>query len=479
MQVIFDSAALKPALTELAKIAPSKPGGLPVLTSVRIEVLETHVLLVAQDLETGLAYNAERRFGSTLGTTLAPAAKLLKLVAAGSGDVIITAPDCDGETPPTKEVTSKETVIDTDKITTREEMPTMEELPTKYIDVTKTVPVDEWSIDVTCQPFKAALQVLPHWDYPDGGHLSSVLHNGFEGATYQETYYEDVVDTVNITSRKAFPTVASLPTFRVQKSRTVPFTHANTLVFTHAELKGILKRVKFAMAKAEIRYYLNGLCFDFGYHQRGAIVATDGHRLAAEFIYREDAPCFEPHEELSVGYILPENAINHLYRLLSTSVEEKVTAKFHECVAEFDFGDGSRLVTKCIDGRFPDYHSVIPHRTESTVTCSTAALAKLVKAIAPFANEKYKGITLTIEGDLLTLSTKNPEGDKVTVDMPCTRSGEVTDYEIGFNLTYLLDVLSVIVTKEVDLNFNDPNSSCLITPHDVESTQYVIMPMRL
>jgi DNA polymerase-3 subunit beta len=123
--------------------------------------------------------------------------------------------------------------------------------------------------------------------------------------------------------------------------------------------------------------------------------------------------------------------------------------------------------------------SVIPHKTESTVTCSTAAFAKLVKAIAPFANEKYKGVTLTIEGGLLTLSTKNPEGDKVTVDMPCTRSGEVTDYEIGFNLTYLLDVLSVINAKEVDLNFNDPNSSCLITPHDMESTQYVIMPMRL
>ncbi len=474
MQVIFDSAALKPALTELAKIAPSKPGGLPVLTSVRIEVLETHVLLVAQDLETGLAYNAERRFGSTLGTTLVPAAKFLKLVAAGSGDVVITAPDYDGETPPTKEVTSKETVIDTDKITTREEMPTMEELPTKYIDVTKTVPVDEWSIDVTCPPFKAALQVLPPWDYPDGGHLGSVLYNGFEGATYQETYYEEVVDTESITSRKAFPTVASLPTFRVQKSRTVPFTHANTLVFTHAELKGILKRVKFAMAKAEIRYYLNGLCFDFTYNGNGAIVATDGHRMAREAIQYEWMT-----DDANNKYIIPHDAINHLYRLLSTSGEDKVTAKFHECVAEFDFGDGSRLVTKCIDGRFPDYVSVIPHKTESTVTCNTALLAKQVKAIAPFANEKYKGIRLTVEGELLTLSTKNPEGDEVAVDMPCVRSGVVTDYEIGFNLTYLLDVLSVISTKEVDLNFNDPNSSCLITPHDVEGTQYVIMPMRL
>lgn len=479
MQVIFDSAALKPALTELARIAPSKPGGLPVLQSVRIEVLDTHVLLVAQDAEVGLAYNAERRFGSTLGTTLAPAAKLLKLVAAGTGDVVITAPDYDGESPPTKEVTKKEAMIDVDKITTREEMPAMNDLPVKYVDVTKTVWVDEWSIDVACHPFKATLQVLPHWDYPDGGALDSVLRNGFDGATRRESYYEEVVDTESITSRKAFPTVESLPTFRVQKSRTVAFTHDNELGFTHAELKGILKRVKFAMSKGDIRYYLNGACFDFGYYQRGAIVATDGHRLAAEFIRLGDDQYRDPRNDTRNQYIIPRDAIDHLYRLLSTSVESKVTAKFSEHVAEFDFGDGSRLVTKCIDGRFPDYLSVIPHKTESTVTCSTTTLAKQVKAIAPFSNEKYKGIKLTIEGNLLTLSATNPDKDEVAVDMPCTRSGEVTDYEIGFNVNYLLDVLSAINTKEVDLRFNDPNSSCLITPHDVESVQYVIMPMRL
>lgn len=479
MQVIFDSAALKPALTELARIAPSKPGGLPVLQSVRVEVLDTHVLLVAQDAEVGLAYNAERRFGSTLGTTLAPAAKLLKLVAAGTGDVVITAPDYDGESPPTKEAVEKEAMIDVDKITTREEMPTMNDLPVKYVNVTKTVQVDEWSIDVACHPFKATLQVLPHWDYPDGGVLDSVLRNGFDGASRRESYYEEVVDTESITSRKAFPTVESLPTFRVQKSRTVAFTHADMLTFKHAELKGILKRVKFAMAKGDIRYYLNGACFDFGYHQRGAIVATDGHRLAAEFIGLGDDQYRDPRNDTCNQYIIPRDAIDHLYRLLSTDVESKVTAKFSDHVAEFDFGDGSRLVAKCIDGRFPDYLSVIPHETESTVTCSTAVLTKQVKAIAPFSNEKYKGIKLTIEGNLLTLSATNPDKDEVAVDMPCTRSGEVTDYEIGFNLTYLLDVLSAINTKEVDLRFNDPNSSCLITPHDMEGTQYVIMPMRL
>ena len=479
MRVIFDSAALKPALTELARIAPSKPGGLPVLQSAYIEVLDTHVLLVAQDAQVGLAYNAERRFGSTLGTTLAPAAKLLKLVTAGSGDVTITAPDYDGETPPTKEVTCKEPMIDTDAITTREEMPTMHDLPVKYVDVTRTVHANEWSIDVICPPFKAALQVLPHWDYPDGGELDSVLRNGFDGASRRESYYEEVVDTESITSRKAFPTVESLPTFRVQKSRTVPFTHADMLVFKHSELKGILKRVKFAMAKGDIRYYLNGACFDFGYHQRGAIVATDGHRLAAEFIGLGDDQYRDPRNDTRNQYIIPCDAIDHLYRLLSTSVESKVTAKFSEHVAEFDFGDGSRLVTKCIDGRFPDYLSVIPYETGSAVTCSTAVLLKQVKAIAPFSNEKNKGVRLTIEGELLTLSAKNPDGDEVTVDMPCTRGGEVTDYEIGFNVNYLLDVLSAINTKEVDLRFNDPNSSCLITPHDVGSTQYVIMPMRL
>jgi DNA polymerase-3 subunit beta len=135
------------------------------------------------------------------------------------------------------------------------------------------------------------------------------------------------------------------------------------------------------------------------------------------------------------------------------------------------------LTTKLVDGKFPEYEKVVPRRTERTMSGDREALRQAFNRASILSNEKYRGIRLILDGELLTIQANNPEQEEAEEIVPVEYRGE--RMEIGFNVSYLQDVLNVLQSAEVTLSVADANSSALIEGAGNEEALYVVMPMRL
>lgn len=234
-----------------------------------------------------------------------------------------------------------------------------------------------------------------------------------------------------------------------------------------ALLKGLLGHTAFAMAQQDVRYYLNGLLLEVA-SDHVATVATDGHRLA---IARLETALGSG--EYSV--IVPRKAITELARLVSED-EGDVGLRLGANSIELSF-DGLRFTSKLIDGRFPDYERVIPRGNDKIVLTGRDALRQALQRASILSNEKYRGVRLGVRDDLLVIEAHNPEQEEAQVELEVEYAGE--SLEIGFNLTYLLDVINTVSGDQLSLAFRDSASSVLITDPAEPGASYVIMPMRL
>jgi DNA polymerase III subunit beta len=235
-----------------------------------------------------------------------------------------------------------------------------------------------------------------------------------------------------------------------------------------SELKQLLERTQFAMAQQDVRYYLNGLLIDVT-ARRVRAVATDGHRLACSEIER-DTGVKDP-----VQAILPRKAILELSRLLDNG-DEEVCLVVAPGQAVIDI-DSVRLTTKTIDGRFPDYERVIPENSDKRVLADRDTLRRALARTAILSNEKFRGVRLILEDGVLKLQTHNPEHEEAEEEIEVTYGG--SSMEIGFNVNYLLDALSVMSSANVALELKNAESSGLLHEAEDASSKYVIMPMRL
>ncbi len=235
-------------------------------------------------------------------------------------------------------------------------------------------------------------------------------------------------------------------------------------------LRDLLGQTSFAVANNDVRYYLNGICFDLQ-EDRLSIVATDGHRLAlAETEF--DLGSSEP-----IKVIIPKKAITELERMLDGGEDEMVQISLDENHVKFVVSDTLTITSKLIDGKFPDYYSVIPLNPDKVVTAQISKLKNALTQASILSNEKYRGIKFMLSENLLRVTSRNPEQEEAVVDCEVDYNNE--EMEIGFNVNYLQDALGVIKDSEAQLCFVDSDSSCLIKPKDVETTKFVIMPMRL
>ena len=232
-------------------------------------------------------------------------------------------------------------------------------------------------------------------------------------------------------------------------------------------LKRLFKQVEFAMAQQDIRYYLNGLLFEVN-GNRLNVVGTDGHRLS--FTSTELVGNYNKQE-----IIIPRKTVVELIKLLDDS-DDEVTVELSSTQVNFTFGD-IKLITKVIDGKFPDYTRVIPvgHQNHFTVDRLTVLLAMQRASI--LSNEKYRGIRMVLANNSLRLISTNSEQEEAEEELEVNYSGDSLD--IGFNVTYLIDVLNNINSTEVIFSFADANSSCLVTVPNDQDYKYVVMPMRI
>ena len=239
------------------------------------------------------------------------------------------------------------------------------------------------------------------------------------------------------------------------------------LKLTQKEFKDLLKQVDFAMAQQDIRYYLNGLLIEIK-EKNINIVGTDGHRLSftSSSINTSNAP---------TQVIVPRKTIIELVKLLNDT-EDPIEISFSKSQVCFKFSD-INLITKIIDGKFPDYSRVIPEGHQNSFNINRSLLLESMLRASILSNDKYRGIRMVVEGNNLKLVSNNSEHEEAEEELEIDYKGDKID--IGFNVTYLIDVLTNIQSDQLTIAFNDSSSSCLVTIPNNEKYKYVVMPMRI
>ena len=234
------------------------------------------------------------------------------------------------------------------------------------------------------------------------------------------------------------------------------------------KMRRLIERSSFAMAQQDVRYYLNGMLIEVTSGMFRA-VATDGHRFAMCSMQA----CIEQPDRHQV--IVPRKGILELARLLTDQDGEVaiVLGQHHirATTGEFTF------TSKLVDGKFPDYERVLPRGGDKLVVGERQTLREAFSRTAILSNEKYRGIRLQLESGLLKIQANNPEQEEAEEEVAVDYSG--SSLEIGFNVSYLLDVLGVMTTDQVRLILSDANSSALVQEFDNDDSAYVVMPMRL
>jgi DNA polymerase-3 subunit beta len=271
---------------------------------------------------------------------------------------------------------------------------------------------------------------------------------------------------VSLTSARSRFTLATLPAqdfpsldeIAVQQSFSIP----------QKLLKSLFDKTAFAMAQQDVRYYLNGILMELSANQI-KLVATDGHRLALSQSSLDDGVSDDRQ------IIIPRKAVLELSRLLDSSDS---AARCELSQNHFRIETESLVfTTKLIDGKFPDYERVIPVDGNKTLQVERETLKQSLSRIAILSNEKYRGIRLALATGNLSIQAHNPDQEEAEEELPVEY--DEGDMEIGFNVTYLIDVLNVLGSENVQVKLKDSNSSAILSDSEDESSLYVVMPMRL
>ena len=173
--------------------------------------------------------------------------------------------------------------------------------------------------------------------------------------------------------------------------------------------------------------------------------------------------------------ILPRKTVLELLRLLSDK-EGMIDMQFANNQAKFKF-EGKEFVTKLVEGKFPDYNRVIPKNHKNSVTLGRVTLLNTLQRTAILTSDKFKGVRINLETGLLRVAASNAEQEEAVDELEIDYNGD--SIEIGFNVSYLLDVLNNLKSDDVRITLIDGNSSALLENHLEEDSMYVVMPMRL
>lgn len=243
------------------------------------------------------------------------------------------------------------------------------------------------------------------------------------------------------------------------------FDDAKTYTMKQEELKDGLRKTSYGISIDETRYVLNGILFSFK-ENKLTLVATDGRRLA---LFDSDLEFPRSHER---DLIVPTKAVTELQRLLGDEGEVRIAAA--ENLISFEL-NGSRLVTKLVEGNYPNYRQVIPGEAKERVTLEREAFLTSVRRVALLSNDKTSSIRLNFSKNNLDITANTPEVGEASESIAVAYRGR--DLSIAFNPEFLMDPLRNLPDDEVHIELIDEMSPGVIkinTPF-----LYVIMPMRV
>lgn len=235
-------------------------------------------------------------------------------------------------------------------------------------------------------------------------------------------------------------------------------------------VRQMIERTGFAMAQQDVRYYLNGMYLEIK-SGRLRFVATDGHRLAL---------CTAPGQLVADdrSVIVPRKGILELARLLEGDGSVTLIVGSNHIRAATD---QFTFTSKLVDGKFPEYERVLPKSPDKAVSGDRSELRQAFARTAILSNEKYRGVRLSLSDGSLEITANNPEQEQAEESVPVDYSGD--SLEVGFNVSYLLDVMGVLSGSTVRMSLSDSASSALIEEGEAVNGEaealYVVMPMRL
>ncbi len=282
----------------------------------------------------------------------------------------------------------------------------------------------------------------------------SMLQFGLEG------------DRVLLTSGRSRYSLSSLDANEYPNIQTDE--QATELLMPQSGLLKVIEATTFAMAVQDVRYYLNGMLLELKEGQLRT-VATDGHRLAMA------AVAFDTGNPAATQVIVPRKGILEMQRILEdvdTPVSLSLSANHLRVTVE-----NYTFTTKLVDGKFPDYERVIPRGGDKEIIADKESLRSVLSRASILSNEKYRGVRLTVTDGNIQVLANNPEQEEAEENIAVDYQGE--SLEVGFNVTYLIDVLSTIKGEQVMIKALDSNSSVLLRDFDDDAALYVVMPMRL
>ncbi|WP_353278763.1 DNA polymerase III subunit beta [Wolbachia endosymbiont (group B) of Longitarsus flavicornis] len=241
--------------------------------------------------------------------------------------------------------------------------------------------------------------------------------------------------------------------------------HQYDFTLLSADLVDLLTKTKFAVSLDDTRYNLNGIYLHTD-EQFLYCVATDGHRLSC---IKRPKP-----EDINgeFGVIIPRKTIMELLKVLCDCNE--INIKLSDRKIKFTCGEYI-LISKLIDGTFPDYKAVIPTSQDKQMIVESSKLASVIDRVSVVVSDKIKSIKFSLQKNLLTLHSNSQECSDATESIEVDYDGALM--EVGFNSRYLLDALSCIKNK-CKVSLSDGNSATIITDEDDPSALYIVMPMR-
>jgi DNA polymerase-3 subunit beta len=245
---------------------------------------------------------------------------------------------------------------------------------------------------------------------------------------------------------------------------------SSSLKLSLVELLKLISKTSFAMAHQDARHFLNGLhiCTQ---ERLLVAVCTDGHRLAK---YTSSMGV-----DSNISIIIPRKAITEINRIISSfddKSEQLTEILVSNNMIMFTIGDFV-LISKLIEGTYPNLNKVIPEKTESTIKVNKQIFKNSLNIISKVVNQQYKGVKLTPSSNSLHLISSNTESEIGEDVIDANYNGD--EISIGFNISYLQDVIDVIEGDTVNICINDQNSGCIVLDENTNESIFVIMPMRV
>ena len=241
---------------------------------------------------------------------------------------------------------------------------------------------------------------------------------------------------------------------------------AKTITLSNAILAENINRSIFATAQDELRPVMNGIYFDLTADHL-AVVASDGHKLVRNKVFsiKSDEPS---------AFILPKKPANLLKNLLGKDGGD-VTIRFDERNAEVNYGDGV-LQCRLIEGRYPNYNSVIPQNNPNEVRVDRLGLLSALRRVQPFANDSSNLVRFHVEGSTLQLDAEDYDFSKTATErMTCDYNG--SPLSIGFKGNAFIEVLSNIECQDVLIQLADSSRAGLVLPSEQPENQEIVMLM--